>query len=468
MNGPETTPEASPQRLATRPLPPDDARGNAVTTPLRFWLNAYRVEVALFVVSFFVLSMFSGQRFLRQSAAPHFVYQAQAWLEGRLDVDAQVLPNYEDWACVREVAGQKTRCTGSLKPNDSFYVSFPAFPSVAMLPFVWVNGYQLNDTSFGVIVGAFAVVYFFSLLRFLFRQGELERDKRENIAVALLLAFGTLFFYCAIRGEVWFLAEVMGVLWTCLYLRNSVEARRPVLAGLFFSFAAFTRTPLVFSALFFLIEALTPKKTPRLEQLKALGENWEAWREPLRKLLFFALGAAPVGLCGALYNHHRFGSVFEFGHRFFYNNRVNADIDTYGLFDAHYLWRNLEAAFLKLPTLATQPLRLSYDPQGLSLLLTLPLIVFLLVPKTRPRLHWPLWLTVAVVALPGFFYQNTGYMQFGFRFSLDYTPYLMLLFALGGWSLRNVWVATVAGLGVLVNFWGAVAFRGYTELFRDR
>ena len=29
--------------------------------------------------------------------------------------------------------------------------------------------------------------------------------------------------------------------------------------------------------------------------------------------------------------------------------------------------------------------------------------------------------TVAACALPGFFYQNDGYMQFGFRFSLDYT-----------------------------------------------
>jgi hypothetical protein len=190
-----------------------------------------------------------------------------------LDVEPSVLPNLEDWACVREVNGAKVRCEGRVLPTDTWYVSFPSFPAVAMLPFVWVNGYQFNDTSFGVIVGAFAVVYFFSLLRFLFRQGELERAKNENIAVSLLLAFGTLFFYCAIRGEVWFSAEVMGVLWTCLYLRNSIQARRPVLAGLFFSFAVLTRTPLLFSGVFFLIEALTPEKTPRLEQMSPLLDN---------------------------------------------------------------------------------------------------------------------------------------------------------------------------------------------------
>ena len=57
--------------------------------------------------------------------------------------------------------------------------------------------------------------------------------------------------------------------------------------------------------------------------------------------------------------------------------------------------------------------------------------------------------------------------QFGFRFSLDYTPYLLLLFALGGWPLRHRAVVVALVLGGLVNFWGAVAFRGYTELVRN-
>jgi hypothetical protein len=185
-----------------------------------------------------------------------------------------------------------------------------------------------------------------------------------------------------------------------------------------------------------------------------------------RALGLFAAGAAPLALLAMAYNVYRFGAPGEFGHAFLYNNRVNADIDTYGLFSLHYLPRNLQAAFLLLPRVALRPLRLGYDPQGLSLLLTLPLLLLLLVPRQRPRLHLPLWLTVAACALPGLLYQNTGYMQFGFRFSLDYTPYLLLLFAVGGWSLRRPGVLALALLGVVVNFWGAVAFRGYTELVR--
>jgi hypothetical protein len=436
----------------------------AVGAAIRLWTQAYRVEIALFGICFITFAFFSSQRFLRQSAAPHFVYQAKAWIEGRPDVDLEVLPNLEDWACVREIGEAKARCTGPIRAGDRWYVSFPPFPAVLMLPFVALHGYQFNDTSFSAIIGALAIAFFFSLLRFLSHEREIERSRRENVALALVLAFGTVFFYCTIRGEVWFTAEVIGVGLTTLYLRSSVRARRPLLAGLFFSMATLTRTPLFFAGLFFVLETLFPDPENLSEQLRSLPRRWEP---VLRKLGLFAVGAAPLALLAAVYNHYRFGSPTEFGHRFLYNNRVNADIDRWGLFDWHYLGRNLEAAFLKLPQIQLDPLRISYDPNGLSLLLTLPLIVFLAIPRERRRIQLPLWLAVAVCALPGLFYQNTGYMQFGFRFSLDYTPYLLVLFAAGGWSLRNHWVQSAIALGVLVNFWGAVAFRGYTEYVRN-
>lgn len=446
--------------------PPGPASRNPLWMGARVWLSAYRTELVLFAITYVVLASFSSFRFLRQSEAPHFVYQAQAWLDGRLDLDPTVLPNLEDWACVREAGGQKVRCEGRPRPTDKWYVSFPWFPALLMTPFVALHGYQFNDTSFGVFLAALGIAFFYSLLRFLERAGESPREDRENVALALLLAFGTVFFYCAIRGEVWFLAEVMGVGLTALYVRNATGARRPLLAGLFFSMATLTRTPLLFAGLYFLIECFAPGPEGRLAQLQeSFGRGQLEAR--LRKLGWFVAGAAPLGLAAASYNFLRFGKLTEFGHAFLFNNRVNRDIDTYGLFDVAYLGRNLQAAFLKLPTLVSGPPYLSYDPHGLTLLLTLPILVFLLIPKERRRLHWPLWLTVAVCAVPGLFYQNTGYMQFGFRFSLDYTPYLILLFALGGWSLKNRWVIAACALGVLVNLWGALVFRGYTEYVRQ-
>jgi hypothetical protein len=95
----------------------------------------------------------------------------------------------------------------------------------------------------------------------------------------------------------------------------------------------------------------------------------------------------------------------------------------------------------------------------MSLFVTTPLFALLLWPRARPRLHLALWLTAAATALPGFLYQNTGYVQFGYRFSLDYTPYLFLLLALGGRPMRGGFAA-LALTGVAVNTWGALVFRG--------
>src|SRR5687767_5321810 len=171
---------------------------------VKLWFSAYRVEVILFAVSFIVLAGFSSMRFLRQSAAPHFVYQSKAWLEGRLDLDPQVLPNLEDWACVRETPAGKVRCEGQVQPTDKWYVSFPSFPAVVMLPFVALHGYQFNDTSFSVIFGALALALFYAWLRQLSQREGSGRTEWENIALVATLGLGTVFFYCAIRGEVWF------------------------------------------------------------------------------------------------------------------------------------------------------------------------------------------------------------------------------------------------------------------------
>jgi hypothetical protein len=513
--------------VSNAPTPPANAPGSASAgqDAVQLWLRAYRVELALFAAAFLVFAAFSAQRFWRQSAAPHFVYQAKAWLEGRGDIDPEVLPNLEDWACVREVDGAKRRCEGQPRPGDRWYSSFPWFPAVAMLPFVALHGYQFNDTSFGVLVAALAVALFLSLLRVLRDVEGLEAPVADQVGSALVLGFGSLFFYASLRGEVWFSAEVMGVALTALYARHAVRARNPVLAGLFWSMAVLTRTPLLFTGVFFVLEALAPERGERLSQLKAF---LRAPKAKLPLLARFAAGAAPLGLAAAVYNVTRFGSVGEFGHRFFFNNRVNRDIDTFGLFHPHYLPRNLDAAFLKLPAFTGG--QLHYDAWGLSLLLTLPVLALCLVPasqqkralqlvgafaallvasaifrplpppaggppvgwrpvalwlllalvlafaawaawqwvssKDAPRLLAPVLVTVLACMVPGLAYQNTGYAQFGFRFSIDYTPWLLLLPALGGWSWRRPLPLALALLAVAVNFWGAVAFRGYTEFVR--
>ena len=400
-------------------------------------LRRHRAELGLFALAWIVLATFSGPRLARQSHAPHFIYQADAWLHGQLHLRVTP-PDGNDWARV----------------GDRFQVSFPPGPALVMLPLVALFGFQANDVAFTLLFAALNVALLFAVLERLREAGGSGRTRAENAALALLFAFGTVAFSASVRGEVWFTAEVLGVTFTCLYLLGAIGAARPLWAGVAFGMAAVTRTPLLFSGVFFFLEAVRSGGS--------LGERLGAtatWRDRnlWRRLGLFALGAAPAIVAAAAANQARFGSPFDFGHAHLWNNRVNADVGRFGLFSWHYLSRNLRSAFLLLP--AWRDGRLLYDPDGMSLLVTTPLFAVLLFPRRHSPLTPALWAAAAAVALPGFLYMNTGYVQFGYRFSVDWTPYLVLLVAAGGRPMRlGFWLLALAG--VAVNAWGALAFRG--------
>jgi len=91
-------------------------------------------------------------------------------------------------------------------------------------------------------------------------------------------------------------------------------------------------------------------------------------------------------------------------------------------------------------------------------LLTTPAFLLLLWPRRRDALARPLALAALLIAATVLLYQNTGFVQFGYRFSLDFTPYLVALLAIGGWPIKRTLVA-LALVGFLVNAFGAATFK---------
>jgi hypothetical protein len=406
----------------------------------RSWVGAHRIDLLLFGFSLFAYALSSGNLLAHQSQAPHFVWQAEAFLHGQLHLTTRP-PNLNDWVF----------------EHGRWYVSFPPFPAVLMMPFVAWEGIGFNDVAFTLPFAGANVALLYRLLR---RIQQLEggvRTEWDHAVFALIFGFGTLAWSCSIRGEVWFTAEVVGVTLTLIYLHAALRARHPAWAGAALACATICRTPLAFSGIFFILEALTVGDPLDGAHLRSALGDAQRRNELVKRLASFAVPIVIVAIPVAWMNVARFGHPFEFGHSHLYANRVNADIRAYGLFSFHYLPRNLWSAFLLLPTIELNPFRIGYDPNGMSLFVTTPLFALLFFPRYRSRLWRPLWLTTAAVALPGFFYQNNGWQQFGFRFSLDYTPYLIVLLAISGRRLDALfWALAIAG--VAVNAWGAAAF----------
>jgi hypothetical protein len=96
---------------------------------------------------------------------------------------------------------------------------------------------------------------------------------------------------------------------------------------------------------------------------------------------------------------------------------------------------------------------------------TTPVLLLLAWPAHGGAFHRALWITAAAVATPILLYQNSGWIQFGYRFSLDYLPFLILLLAVGGRRFGRVAYA-LAAIGIAVNLFGAITFDRAWQFYR--
>ena len=417
----------------------------------------------LYAIGFLVYGLLAWHRLEHPSIAPHFVVQADAWLHGKLAIDQPVPGGWgNDWARVDTVElddGSQVRgryvtrgfrtLAGDVVPASrvrravatTAYMSFPPLPAVLMIPSAAISGRAGNDEIPNLLVVALIPPLALLLLRRLAAAGLSKRSEREDLWLVALLCLGTVLCYAAIQGSVWYFAQVCGVVLALVYAWASVDASRPIVAGLALGAAALTRTPMAFMFPLFVLEAWRVHRGNR--------------RALVGALVRFALPIVAFAAAGAAYNYARFGLPTEFGHTFL-QVRQQAQIEQYGLFSPHYLVRNLAVALLQLPIPVGHAPYLLIRGHGLALWFTTPALV-LLVSRERSPIRRALWITTACVALPALFYQNSGWVQFGYRFSLDYIVFLVMLIACCGRPLARLAKGLVIA-SIVINLAGAIVF----------
>jgi hypothetical protein len=433
----------------------------------------------------------AGARLRTHSPYNHFVYLADGWLEGRLALKGEP-PNENDWAKVEVLTLADGRVVrgkfGSNGPEDRFYftkggsetitadeirsrahvryVSFPPFPAVAMLPFVavakWIfhNGLGFNDVIFTVLWAAANPVLLFLLLRDLVRRGHSKRTVGDNLLLTLMLGLGSVYYVSSVLGQVWFTALVVGVTMTIGYAWAAIDASRPWLAGVFLGLGFASRAPLGYTVVLFVWEAVRVSGGWRHLRDTLAGEK----RLPaglFPRLWKCALPAAGILAALFAFNYARFDRFTVFGHEYL-NITWKERAEHWGLFNYHFLSRNLTCALVLLPKiLATYPY-VKYSQHGMSLFVTSPNLAWLFGRREKSPLEPGLWLAVVAAAVPTLLYYLSGYQQFGYRFSNDYFVYLVLLLALGGQRFGFLFKAALV-VAIAVNIFGAVTFGRYPE-----
>jgi hypothetical protein len=377
------------------------------------------------------------QLLTEHTAYNHYALLADAWLRGKLDL-GHPPPAYTQNNDFAEFQGK-------------YYVSFPPFPAVLLLPLVKLAGTpeNLRDGQIWLWLAGVGPAVLFLVLEKLRRMGESNRSELENLLLSWIFAFGTVYFFTAEQGTVWFAAHVVAVALVALYLLAALDAERPLLAGTAIALAFVTRgPPIALLGVFFPMQVWKKAWSGSFKQTD--------WRLVAKKMAPFALPCVLVIGVAVWHNRARFGTL-EFGHEHL-TVGWRARIDKWGLVSYHYLARNLAIVTSSLPFYNKAPPRFQINTHGLALWFTTPLYLLLFWPREKSFVWRSLALSAAPVFLAVLLYQNSGWLQFGYRFSNDFAVFLFAMLATGGYRFGRLFYA-LAAWGVAVNAFGALTFQ---------
>jgi hypothetical protein len=419
-------PAPSPSLAATRAPRREPAAGlprQALPALLR-WLERMlgdpaRGAIALFVVTLvgYGATLATGELIVDrrvQSEQVHYAYLADAFLHGRLDVDAAAAPELVE-----------------LVPEGGrHYVVYPPLPAVVLMPFVAVFGPTFPTALASILAAALCAALTWLMLR------RLAFDWRVSAATTFLFVFGTGFWYVALRGSSWFFAHVVCLLFlTAALVVVLGERRRPLLVGLLLGAAVLSRLPVVLTVPFFL--AMLLRERPR---------DWRAGGALLAGVGVF-VGA------NMLYNLARYGTVFDVGYV-----KIPGVLEepwyAQGIIHWSYLPRNLHALLFQPPLLIEQFPYFVPSLFGLSLFIATPAFLLMFLAPARRAWTWIVAGTALLAMLPGLTHGWPGGGQFGYRFALDAGPFLLILTALGMRHGVTPRVLVLVGLSVLSALWG--------------
>lgn len=325
-----------------------------------------------------------------------------------------------------------------LIPRDGvWYVAYPPMPALLLVPFVAIFGPGFHQQVASCLFGGIAVGLAWLVL------GRFALSGRVRLGLTVVFGFGTVLWYVAEVGSVWYISHVVAVMFSMAALLLLLEKRWPFLVGLLLGCAAISRLPVGLTAPFFLALIVGLGWPPRLP---ARAERGAA----VRAGLAFLIGIAIPSAVYLLYNVARWGTIVDQGYVLIPGVLEDPLYAKHGILALEYIPRHIHAIFLRSWNFVDDPPFFQPSLWGLSLFLTTPLFLWLGKARLRdPRVAWAA-IGTGLALIPIVTHGNVGLTQFGYRFSLDVQPLLFVVLATvfeRGMS-RWAWAASAAGLAI--------------------
>ena len=243
----------------------------------------------------------------------------------------------------------------------------------------------------------------------------------DSLYLALAFGAGSSYLHIALIPKSYFYAQSLTVLLLLLAIHEFLTKKRYWLIGLYLGSVLMTRITAVSGAIFFILMSLTSNKK---------------FTDKIRELLEIVAPLTASFIILLIYNYSRFHNWWESGYNLQLVMKQFIVARSYGLFSLAHLPGNLYYFLLGHPlpifrdevSHVLKPPYIVADPWGMSIFITSPYYLYLFWGSYRDRLAKILWITVIATAVPIFMYYGIGWIQFGYRYALDFLPFLFLLF----------------------------------------
>ncbi|HWP92244.1 MAG TPA: hypothetical protein VNN20_08620 [Thermodesulfobacteriota bacterium] len=379
------------------------------------------VAISFFIITFIVYFI-TGEE--QPTPYNNFVRLADAFLHGRLHLTENV-----KWLELALVDGR-------------YYVVPPPMPAILLLPLVAFFGLSTNQTIASVFLGSLNVSLAFLVAR------ELSKNRSIQLWATAMFGFGTIHWWLAATGSVWLFSQVTSVTFLLLAIYATLRNKHLFLVGILLGASFWSRLPTVFSLPFFIVMFVdkwieNPNGAPVISRIK------------VKPLIHLGLGLSIFVFLNFLYNYLRFSTPLDVSY-YLIPGVLEEIWYREGIFDISYIPRHLKAMFWEFPIFLSAPPYVMPSWSGLAIWITTPAFIYALFAGIRNRLALGCWLSIIPIALVLFMHGTWGFSQFGYRFAVDFYPFLYLL-TVKGMGDRIRWHHRILiTLGVLVNLCGVL------------
>lgn len=312
--------------------------------------------------------------------------------------------------------------------DGKFYIVHPPMPAILLIPFVMIFK-NFQQQYIAHIIGALIPVVVFNL--------SLKMKKNVKLAIwsSLLSGFGTIIWFLSSVGSSWYLGQITACLFLLLAIYKLITSDDPIKIGVFLGAAYLSRVNIIICIPFFIF------------LLKKKG---------VKEFAKLILGFMPFFIFNSIYNYIRFGTIFDVGY-----SKIPGIFEEpwyqKGLVNISYIPDHLKILLLGMPKIINHFPYIIPSWAGMAIWLTTPAFVFsLFAPIKEMVVKWS-WISIFLISTIILSHGGTGFTQFGYRYAVDFYPFLFLLTIKGTvkTKLKKIhWILLF--ISIMVNLWGVL------------